>query len=371
MNRDGAQRQQEGRVAPSGVSRHVNVSQEVVVREADLDSDRALLISLMSRNLPRRTDGPIFDWLYRGNPQGPARVWIVHRVSLDVVIGAAAAFPRRMCVNGSQATGWVLGDFFIDRKHRSLGPALQLQSACLEVTKSSSGLFCYDFPSAGMLAVYKRLGVEVTGRMLRLAKLLRVDRKLREFVHIPIVQPIFSAVTNALFTIATRKPLTDPSLEFCVHEGQYDGEFSILAEKQCGGFGVCIQRSAEYLNWRYRNNPLATHECVTAHRHGKLVGYVIYAQVGEDAVVVDLFGEEDQAMIKGLLVDVSSRLTNRGVMTLSVWLNEFHPWLSWYSEMGFRLRDSAPIVCVPAPSFAGTMNIRNMKWFLMQGDRDS
>jgi hypothetical protein len=52
-------------------------------------------------------------------------------------------------------------------------------------------------------------------------------------------------------------------------------------------------------------------------------------------------------------------------------LNDEHPWLSWYTDMGFRVRDSAPIVCVPSPSFTNTVDLRTAKWFLMHGDRDS
>ena len=87
--------------------------------------------------------------------------------------------------------------------------------------------------------------------------------------------------------------------------------------------------------------------------------------------MVDLFGENDAAIVKGLLSEIVSTLRNCGVMTLSVWLNDHHPWLSWYGEMGFHVRDSAPIVCVPSQSFANVVDLRGGKWFLMQGDRDS
>src|SRR5690349_8359423 len=44
----------------------------ILVRPADLDSDRASLMKLTNRLLtPRSPQG--FDWLYRSNPFGPAR----------------------------------------------------------------------------------------------------------------------------------------------------------------------------------------------------------------------------------------------------------------------------------------------------------
>lgn len=325
----------------------------------------------MSRNLPRRIDGSTFDWLYRENPHGKAHVWVGSDTKGNVAIGAAAAFPRRIYFDGQEALSWVLGDFFVDDQYRSLGPALRLQRACLEVTESNGGLFCYDFPSATMVAVYQRLGFAVTGKMLRLAKLLRVDRRVRETIAIPVAQRALTAVGNTLLKYAPTRVMPDQSLEIAVHEGPCDEEFSILAREQGGRLGICLQRSAEYLNWRYVNNPLARYEFITARRRGSLKGYAIWTQAGEDASVVDLFGENDPAIVKGLLAEICGHLTRCGVMTLSVWLNELHLWLSWCSEMGFRVRESAPVVCIPARSLGKAVNLSSKRWFLMQGDRDS
>jgi hypothetical protein len=75
--------------------------------------------------------------------------------------------------------------------------------------------------------------------------------------------------------------------------------------------------------------------------------------------------------VKTLLAAIIGRLRNCGVMTLSIWLNELHPWLSWCLEMGFGVRESAPIVCIPRPSIETPDDVRTATWFLMQGDRDS
>jgi hypothetical protein len=222
-----------------------------------------------------------------------------------------------------------------------------------------------------MAAVYKRLGVPVAGKMLRLAKVLRVDRKIREIVNIPVVTRSVSMLGNSVLGAMPVTRASDSSVEISAYHGHFGEEFSILAERLRGRLGICIQRSAEYLNWRYEDNPLERYETIAARRHGELEGYAIWMEAGEDAWVIDLFGENDPAIVKGLMSEIVATLRRRAVMTLSVWLNDNHPWLSWYTEMGFRVRDSAPIVCVPSPSFANVVDLRAGKWFLMQGDRDS
>ena len=341
----------------------------IITADADLTRDRELLIETLGRLLTPLFGEQRFDWLYKSNPDGVARTWLAIDTQAERIVGTAAAFRRRFYFGDGEVSAWVLGDFCLDAPYRSLGPALQLQRACLGVMESHGGMFCYDFPSASMVAVYKRLGFEVTGKMLRLAKLLRVDRKVREILNVPMAQHAVSAVGNTVLKLIPARIVPDANVEFSFHRGPCGEEFSILANKQRGQ-DTCIQRSAEYLNWRYVSNPLANYEFMTARRHRALIGYVVWTQAGEDAVVVDLFGEEDPAMVKGLLAKTAAHLAKRGVMTLSVWLNESHPWFSAYSEMGFQVRDSAPFVCVPAASFAKTFDVLSAEWFLMHGDRD-
>jgi hypothetical protein len=271
----------------------------------------------------------------------------------------------------NEILSWVLGDFCLDPRYRSLGPALQLQRACLSVLESSQSTVCYDFPSASMAAVYRRLGFSVTGQMLRLAKPLRVDRKVKEMIRNPAAQRVVTSVGNTLLKIASPRGNADEALEIAVHQGLCGEEFTSLAEAQRGMFTFCLQRSAIYLNWRYIENPLARHEIITARRDGRLVGYVVLSQSEEDSSIVDLFGEKDSAMVRRLVSAVTALGQQRGLMTVSVWMNESHPWRLLFSQMGFRLRDSAPVMIIPSKTFADKIGPQLTGWYLMQGDRDS
>src|SRR5262245_49551704 len=159
---------------------------KIAIRPANLKSDREAIIEVLSRFLTPLSDERRLSWLYENNPAGTARAWFAN--SETETIGMAAAFPRRVYVADREGVSWVLGDFCISGTYRSLGPALQLQRVCLAAAEKEGVLFCYDFPSASMLAVYKRLGFNMTGEMLRLAKPLRVDRKVKDLVKSPITR---------------------------------------------------------------------------------------------------------------------------------------------------------------------------------------
>lgn len=334
-------------------------------------SDRKILIDTLYRLLNTPRDTRRFDWLYSDCPYAQSRAWLVAEERGNSIVGAAAAFPRAFHLGGEKVSVWVLGDFCLDPQYRSLGPALQLQRACLSVLETDGAAFCYDFPSASMVAVYKRLGYDVTGKMLRLAKPLRVDRKVKGVITNPVAQQVAVAVGNRLLKIASPKTCADESLEVAAHAEDCGAEFTALAEEQSGKFGFCLHRSAEYLNWRYVNNPLARHEIITARRAGHLVGYVVWTQAGEDASIVDLFGEEDAGMVRRLVAEITILAHKRGAVTLSVSLNESHRWRSLFGEMRFRVRDSAPIVIITSKSFAEKIDPQLSGWYLMHGDRDS
>jgi GNAT superfamily N-acetyltransferase len=342
----------------------------LTIAQAHLDTDRDLLIETVRRLLTPDSNGTRFDWLYNNCPHGAARGWLAIDQPRGKVFGMAAAFPRWFYVDNADVRFWVLGDFCLDSEYRSLGPALQLQRACLEVMAEDQRTLCYDFPSAGMLAVYKRLGFSIAGNMVRLARPLRVDRKVNAIIKNPAAQGLMSSVGNTLLRMCLPKGAAD-SVEISIQNGVCGEEFTALMHDQRGKFKVCLQRSAAYLNWRYVNNPLASYEIVTVRRPGRLEGFAVLTIAGEDAAVVDLFGENNQAIVKSLLAGVVARVTDCGAMTLSIWLNESHPWFRWCSEMGFRVRDSVPVVSLPGLSFGDAVDMRRANWFLMQGDRES
>ncbi len=340
----------------------------IAVRRADLHADRVPLVDLLVGSLRPDFDGRSFDWLYRENPHGAARVWVAENSDTGTLVGAAAAFPRRLFMRGVEVSGCVLGDFCIRPSYRSLGPALQLQRACL--AEVDSGLFTlgYDFPGQGMLAVYKRLGVELRERMVRLAKPLRADRKIAEKVRSRGVARGLSALSNVVLNLRDREFKPANNLAISLHEGHCGEEFSALARQASAALGVCVVRSATYLNWRFLKHPFRQYEILTARCGDALVGYVIFTHRGEDARVVELFGLTESEILRGLVAQLVALLRERGVITVSAAVLATHAHVALLASLGFHRRESCPVAL-----FAGTERgaASGAPWFLMDGDRDS
>jgi len=344
----------------------------IALRHADLEGDRELLLDTLSRYLTPHANGARFDWLYRNNPHGQAKAWIAIDQDKGDVVGMASAFPRRVYVDAHEALSWVLGDFCVHDRYRSLGPALQLQRACLAGVDSGTVAFCYDFPSTTMLAIYRRLRLDISAHMLRLAKPLRVDRKIAALVRSPMLARGLSATGNLVLALYDWRCRGGTTVTISPHEKPCGVEFSQLAQQLRDRYGVCVQRSAEYLNWRYFANPLRHYEMLTARSNDVLVAYAIFGRDHSDAILVDLFGVDDSMVIRSLVNTMLTLLREGGIITVSVPILESHPWVGPLQRLGFRARETSPVVIYaphPLPSSCGAFG--GTEWFLMYGDRDS
>ncbi len=339
------------------------------IRRAVFESDRAALTELFRRYLAPEADDRRFNWLYRACPCGQARAWVACDDASGSVIGAAAAFPRRFYFDGREQMGWVLGDFCVEERSRSLGPALQLQRACMEAV-APPFLFCYDFPSRGMMAIYKRLGIPQTGALVRWAKPLRCERKLESFLHSKKLARGIGAIVN--FGLARQGWKGEKSAcDLELLHGTCGEEFTLFDKIVNGRRGVSTVRPAEYLNWRYLSHPTVTHQILTARRGGKLAGYAVLAEAGENGTITDLCAVEESSVIGNLLGGVVEFFRQRGAGTVSLNAGFSHPWNSLFQKAGFHRREEVPVVAFIHPQAEPIKTSLRDRWFLMQGERDS
>jgi hypothetical protein len=343
----------------------------VTIRPASLDLDRSFLTGLLSRNLGISAVGPRFDWLYLQNPHGAARVWIAVEVGTEQTVGMASAFPRMLSLNGSSCPGYVLGDFCIDVEHRSLGLAVRLQKACSEFAGSTSLTPHYDFPSDRMMAIYRRMEIAPIGQMVRWSKPLRMERKIGKAVRSGKLARYLALPMNKILKWKDSMPMWDARWSIAEHEGECADEFTQLARNVGSQYGVCVERSAEYLNWRFLRHPLVRHRLLTARWGGQLTGYVMFSRTAEDAKIVDLFGLGDAAMWTALVARLVIFCHARKIATVSIPALVTCPWAPLLRKWGFHQRESCPVVA----SLCGKNALANgdlaLRWFLTDGDRES
>jgi len=341
---------------------------KIVVRPADLDADRDILTNLMLRYLTPVSDGGRYDWLYRGNPDGPAQLWVLTDSDLGTIVGSGGIVPRRMYVNGRESLCAILVDFWIHPEYRSLGPALQLQRACLAGIEAGPYVLYYDFPQQSMVAIYRRLGIETNHWMIRLTKLLSLEGKLGKAARIPLLGRTLVAVTNRILRLSDTGKGSRGACTISEQREECGDEYTQLARQVSSSYGVCVARTASYLNWRFRSHFHHRYEMLAARRGGSLMGYILFLHDGEMATIVDLFGMEDQGMKSDLVFAALEILRKRNVFSVNAPSLHSHAQTALLRGLGFYRRESHPVV-ISAPR--GRAGLEGQNVFLMDSDRDS
>jgi hypothetical protein len=311
----------------------------ISVRPVNHETDRRELMSLLQANLPDLPHERRFDWLYRANPDGPACSWFVCEPS-GRAVGVTSVFPRSMWIKDQVEMCGQVGDFAIVAGHRSLGPALLLQRASFQPVQSGELTFCYDCPphQAGM-STFRRLGMQPNCRMDRYAIPLRVDQRLRDTLGPASAIP--AAAGNLLLRLARRlrsKRVT--SIEVGEFSGMFGEEFSRLDQAARGADGIRGQRSADLLNWRYRQDPLQSYEVLTARCNGELKGFVALRVASRVVTIVDLFAASLAEGALALLASVVERY-ERSHQTLEATSAAGSGLVAILSAAGFRRRSEA------------------------------
>lgn len=345
-------------------------SVNIIVRPADLERDASLLIAEIQTHLNPLCDQRRFDWLYVQNPHGRARVWIAEDRDSGQVVGTCAALPRYFYVHGQELLGCVFADFWVHAGYRSLGPALQLQRACLESVRSGDFALAYDYPRKGMVAVHKRLGIEVQDNLIRYTKLLRFDECLEKRIPVPWVVRMLARIGNPVLPLLERRLPNADGYTVAKEESRCTGEFTELAVRVSERHGVCVFRSAEYLNWRYHDHFHQCHEFVVARRgNGQLAGYAVFVDHGRNGQIVDLFGDDDPALISALLHGVATLLRSRGRYSVSISVLASDRRSSTVQHMYFAARGSDPLIIYWGTGRAGSSQSESREvYFFMYGD---
>ncbi len=342
-----------------------------LVRPAHVDSERAALVAFLSNHLSPDATGDRYEWLYCKNPSGVARVWVACEPEAGKIIGLSAAFPRRIHSQGQEVRGYVLGDFCIHPDYRTLGPALELQRGTLEDLSRDGAGFVFDFPSISMLAIYNRLRIEPQGSSVRFAKPLRVDRQIEKRIPNKLAGATLAVAANAVLRLRDAGSGRSNAWTITEEAAPCGEEFTIAFRQWAPRMGICADRSAAYLNWRFFQHPQRRYHLLTARKNARLCGYLIFHWESEDATIVDLLAEEEQVS-KALLVETVAIMRRCRVYTLSAPFLGSCSGREIFEDCGFRPRESSPVIVLRMPGAANPHGDQVADhWYLMHGDRES
>lgn len=336
------------------------------IREIDSDEFEVDLISLLKEHLTDRSDPKRFQWFYRDNPHGPARVWAAMDQQ-DGIVGSAAIIPRIAVSDGKSFNGCVMADFWVHPRHRVLGPALRLQRACIDGARESGMQFFLDLPQGNMPAIYRRLRIEARDQLIRYSRPLRSEKYL-DRVSLP---KFFSArvkgVANFLLSAPWRFARHRENCAIGVEPCEFGTEFDELARRALDPSVLSIERTSAYLRWRYQRHYYLRHHLVSVRVNGKLMAYAIFVVEEGIAQIVDISGEPSEEFFRDLLLGTCSAAHELGADAVSCPLMSTDRRISKLVRLWFRPRQRSIVIF---QALAGQAEQILQKYRFAYGDLD-
>ena len=142
-----------------------------------------------------------------------------------------------------------------------------------------------------------------------------------------------------------------PGIEIREHKGAFEAEFSELDRLVSSSGVIRASRSAENLNWRYRQDPGAVagspdhdngeYRVLVARKDGKLLAFLVAFLVFANgtADILDLFGSQMQSVGPSLLEAAVSLCRQAGLHSIYAFCSEESELKLLFRDRGFRPRE--------------------------------
>ena len=318
----------------------MNAPAAYTVHAANLARDRELILGLWRGNLGQNARmAAKYDWFYRRCPYGEPLTLLLRHEDSGAWVGVASAGPRKMLLDGREATAGVLVDLAVLPEHRSLGPALMLQMALMDAGAQRFDLL-YGFPNPKATAVFKRVGYAALGELARHARVLRhggyMRRKLPALLALP---------AGALLDLADRVRLRARAGGLRADwQAQADDALAGVWSAANAGAGPVAVRDLEFLRWRIDASPLLdARYLVVRDRDGSPVAWFACEAREHGLHVVDCWTSQGVAgPTPAQLAALLRAVRAGGHASVSIELSAAAATAAWRAA-GFAAREARPV----------------------------
>lgn len=339
--------------------------------------DERGIINLMNEDVQNgHYNLALWSWRFRDNPSGVGRIWVAE--SSTEIEGHYAVIPVRIKLGQSILPCAQSLDTRTARRFRGLGIFATLAKKTYDDCDDLGISIMYGFPNEASYAGFvDKLNWVHPFSLTKLLRILDADAFKGEIKG--RMRRIGFKTAGALFRVWNRNPLEDKlklNREYEVQETETIGsEFDSLWERVSPQYFDIVERSSNYLQWRYLKHPNAKYSVYTARRGGELLGYAVTRQdeASEVGSIVDCFvAKDDRVTLRTLLVRaIKDFINSNRALIITATLNHM-PIYNELRKFGFFGYEKLPFILRGRKGKLShdSANLRADNWFLMLGDAD-
>jgi len=341
------------------------------VEKVDALNKRDVILQLWARNFSLTNAEERFAWMYEENPERVPDVWFL----LDQngrCVGMVAVSKRKFFYDGKVLNAGQAMDFIVNKEHRALGPALQLQRCIIEEMDNCGLDFLYSFPNKKSKAVAKRAGFKDLGFFCRWTLVLRSSYLIKKYIDNKFLSAIAGGALDVVLR-AKRKAffrrIPDFESSFPVL-CETDNVFDELWQGVDSSFKIVGDRQSAFIQWRFAEYPESDYQCFLVKSQTRPHGYIIFKTCEKYVSIVDFLADKLENL-KYLFQLFTDAIDKKKYLSISVDCIGYALGEEFFKSIGFVKRPTNDCVFVSSIDALKDKNILIPEsWYLTVADRD-
>jgi GNAT superfamily N-acetyltransferase len=337
------------------------------VRRAS-EADFTRVFDLVDASRGRKRPREIYEWLYRRNPRGVARCWLVVERKTGRLIGHNARLPWPTHRGADPVDGYVGADNAVapDWQRKGVMKMLGLVRKSHPWAEQETAIAWPNSRTRG--AHQKHNDIITMPDPLAVRSLPLHWRRVSQLP--PGLQSAATAAADSLLKAWPELSLRGGAGVRMEEVGRFDSSIDAVAERSEYFSEFWCPRSAAFLNWRYLENPRASYVAYTALEGERPVGYCVVKLAGQRATLMELADASGSAGVaRALLLRAIRTARAAGCTAIQcVATPSFRHW-PLLRRAGFLRAPSDVYVSIRGEAHPGLRRLQN--WQLGPGDIDT
>lgn len=322
-----------------------------------------------------------FMWKNECNPQGKSIIKMA--VNGQKTIGLSCIWKFKVKFLGRSITAGQSVDAMVDKNYRKMGIFENMAIAALDDMKEEGMELRFNFPNEA--AYQASIGKINIRKVCDIPQYIKIF-KGREALSMYVGNRMLKAAGGVLVDLYSKaKAMAAKRTEkYKIKEiEQFDQDFDAFWHKVRTDYPIAVERSSQYLNWRYLRSP-EQYKIFASYSGDEIVGYIVAAMEdkrgknGEKLLlghIVDLMCSMDHKdSVVRLIIEAERHLKSNGACAVSCWMIKEWFYSDILAEMAFmQLRSPSVLAVLPVGDTAGSSGdfVYDYKnWYVTIGDSD-
>lgn len=340
-------------------------------------------------------DEAFWKWKYIDRPGGRFNIAIAKDGEGNIV-GQTGVSNYPCSIKGIERSAGQAQDIVVLDEYRGGRSFFKLERLARDMMERDGTDMSYGFSiEITRKVATKALGFTDIGQITKMVTVYNLAPYIAQKINLPTpLAKMLGALIRPILTLKNKRPpKADLGPDIKIENiRKFDSRFDVLWESEKDKYGVITHRNAEYLNWRYADNPVQEFQAMAAVKGDEILGYIIFEEklgfrtfstlnvkvnAAKRGEILDVFVKTSdsvptEAIYQRLFREAQDRLIADKVDVISVWCLPHMHLHSMLKELGFEERPTPHNLIVrthnDSPEMQSIFDLKS--WYLTHGDKD-